>query len=116
MADVIGNHAEWRDVPNFCEAARLLHRHPWPHADHRTWAGTAVRSARVHQRKWARPDRRAGDPAGRSPPSVPLSASRAAKGVSAETACESLHKALPRKRRPGASKRPEARRSRTCRT
>jgi hypothetical protein len=36
--------------------------------------------------------------------------------VSAETACESLHKALPRKRRPSASKRPEARRSRTCRT
>ena len=33
---VIGNHAEWRDVPNFREAARLLHRHPWPHADHRT--------------------------------------------------------------------------------
>jgi hypothetical protein len=28
---VIGNHAEWRDVPNFREAARLLHRHPWPH-------------------------------------------------------------------------------------
>ena len=27
---VIGNHAEWRDVPNFREAARLLHRHPWP--------------------------------------------------------------------------------------
>lgn len=44
-------------------------------------------------------------------------ASRAARrAFPRQPACESLHKALPRRRRPSASKRPEARRSRTCRT
>jgi len=33
---VIGNYAEWHDVPNFREAARVMSRHPWPSSDDRT--------------------------------------------------------------------------------
>lgn len=27
---VVGDQAEWADVPNFCVAAQMLRRHPWP--------------------------------------------------------------------------------------